>query len=51
MKKFWKEWIALNFTALGIILMAFTLAQRINPVKESVVPGFLSDRPVGVAVF
>jgi hypothetical protein len=51
MKKFWTDRIALGSAAVGMILMAFTLAWRINPVEQSVVPRFLFDNPVGVAVF
>jgi hypothetical protein len=51
MKKFWTDRVALSFAAAGIILMAFTLAWRINPVEGSVVPDYLFNNPVGVAVF
>jgi hypothetical protein len=51
MKKFWKDWIAIWSAAVGMVLMAFTLAWRINPVEGSVVPRFLFDNPLGVAVF
>jgi hypothetical protein len=42
--------IALGFAVVGIVLMALTIAWRINPVEGSVVPTFLTDSPVGRAV-
>lgn len=51
MKQFWKDRIALGFAAAGVVLMVFTLAWRINPVEGSVVPDFLFNNPLGVAVF
>jgi hypothetical protein len=50
MKKFWTDWTAIGFTAVGIVLMAFTIAWRINPVEGSVIPQFLKDNLVGEAV-
>jgi hypothetical protein len=50
-KQFWTDRGALSFAAMGIILMAFTLAWRINPVEQSVVPRFLFDTPLGLAMF
>jgi len=50
MKQFWTDWIAIGFTAAGIILMAFTVAWRINPVEGSVIPQFLKDNLAGEAV-
>jgi hypothetical protein len=51
MQKFWTDRTALTFAAAGIVLMALTIAWRINPVEGSVVPRFLRDNPFGIAVF
>jgi hypothetical protein len=50
MKKFWTDWAAIGFAAVGIVLMAFTIAWRINPAEGSVIPQFLKDNFAGEAV-
>ena len=51
MRGFWTDRTALSFAAAGMILMALTIAWRINPVEGSVVPRFLYDSALGRAVF
>jgi hypothetical protein len=50
-KGFWSDRVAWWFAAVGLGLMALTLALRINPVEGSVVPRFLFENPLGIAVF
>jgi hypothetical protein len=50
MRRFWTERIAITAAFVGIILMAFTILWRINPVEGSVVPRFLTDNPAGMGV-
>ena len=50
MKEFWTARIALGFAVVGVVLMALTIAWRINPVEGSVVPRFLTHNPIGIAI-
>ena len=49
MKKFWTNRIGLSFAAVGVVLMALTIAWRVNPLEGSVVPHFLTGNPAGMA--
>jgi hypothetical protein len=50
MKRFWTDRIAIGTALVGIGLMVLTIFWRINPAEGSVVPKFLTSRPVGVGV-
>ena len=50
MKKFWIDSTAIVFAMVGIVLMALTLAWRVNPAEGSVIPQFLRDNVAGQAV-
>ncbi len=50
-KRFWSDRIAWYCAAVGAGLMILTLGLRINPVEGSVVPRFLFENPLGIALF
>ena len=48
--KFWTDWTAIGLAVAGMVLMAFTIVWRINPVEGSVIPDFLKNNVTGEAV-
>ena len=50
MKKFWTDRIALVTSGIGMALMTLTATWRVNPVKGSVMPDFLTGNPFGKAL-